>query len=112
METASIYPDISTDFELNYELVHESWPILHENEIEDRDILINIDLEPEQIQICENHYQSTFKYQGEIIEFTLRCNKRFHDDKLFKFHKKICLFRLGLTLLSKVSKSLIRYLYF
>ena len=102
-EPASIYPDISADFDISYDLVHESWPYVHENEIEERDILINMDFpEPQKMHTCENQYQSSFKYNGEIIELTLRCSKQFYDDNKFKFHKEICVFRLGLVLLSKL----------
>ena len=97
--TPSIYPDLS-DFETDYELVHESWPILDNetNEIEDREILINMDFSnSKQIQSCKYKYSTTFKYEENPIAIDIYCNEKFNDDNEFKYHKETCIFRIGLV---------------
>ena len=99
--TPSIYPSLS-EFDIDYELVNESWPVLESEtmEIEDRDILINMDFaNPKQIQACKNEYQTTFKYDQKLISMTISCDEKFQNVNLFKNHKETCLFRLGLIII-------------
>ena len=88
----------SEAFQISFELVHESFPVINEDrsqiETEDKNVLINLDFPcPSQPVTCKNGYETSFKFNEKDIELMFKCTELFPNDKMLKLHHESCLFR-------------------